>query len=132
MTSEDPEDTRKRKRERDKQNQREKRRREKDTFQELELRNACLERQLKELYDGTNGDVKDLTDTVGSLRAENAALSERLRRVDQFVKSWGTEDDQPGEAREPPPVHKNREVNDCKYNKNCVSFNNRRNHHAYI
>jgi hypothetical protein len=124
MTSEDPEDPRKRKRERDKQNQREKRRREKDTFQELELRNACLERQLKELYDGTNGDVKDLTDTVRLLRAENAALRERLRRVDQFVKSWTTEDDQIGEAREPPSVHENREVNGCKYNKCSVSFKN--------
>jgi hypothetical protein len=79
---------------------------------------------LKELYDGTNGDVKDLTDTVRSLRAENAALRERLRRVDQFVKCWATEDDQTGEAREPPSVHENKngEVNGCKYIKTCELF----------
>jgi len=114
MTAKDSEDPRKRKRERDKQNQREKRRREKDTFQELERRNASLERQLKELYDGTSGDFKRLTDTVKSLRTENEALREKLRRVDQFVKSWTAEDDQADQTKQPPSMNENEKESGCK------------------
>lgn len=84
-------EARERKRQRDKQNQRQKRKREKDTVQELQRRNASLERQVEVLQGGGDKTVQDLLTTVRLLRARNEALTKRLSRANDFVTSWTSE-----------------------------------------
>jgi hypothetical protein len=91
----DGDSSRARKRDRDKENQRLKRKREKDALDELELRNASLERQVKALSSANNGNPQDLLGTIQVLRARNIVLEKRLSEVDNFVNSWISQVSQP-------------------------------------
>ena len=96
MSSEDPRqgDARGRKQQRDRQNQRLKRRRDKATMQNLEQRNASLERQVKILYQGANEKFRQQWDTVQLMRARHSATDDRLKQLDAFVKRWAVEEAQ--------------------------------------
>jgi hypothetical protein len=83
---------RRRKRERDRENQRQKRVRERDSVDELKKKNASLEQELRFLRDGSDKAVQELLETVRLLRQKNEVLTKRSKRVDEFIKTWSSDD----------------------------------------
>lgn len=91
---------RRRKRERDRENQRQKRLRERDNVDELKRKNVSLEHELRFLRDGSDRAVQELLETVKFLRQKDEVLTKKLKRVDEFIKTWSAEDQDRSMERE--------------------------------
>ena len=87
-------DARGRKQQRDRQNQRAKRRRDRATLQSLEQRNASLEREFNVHYGDAGEKFQHLWNKVHLMRARQAATSDRLKQLGNFVKQWALEEAQ--------------------------------------
>ena len=59
---------------------------------ELKKKNVSLEQELRFLRDGGDKAVQELLETVMLLRQKNEVLVKRLKRVDEFIKTWSSED----------------------------------------